>query len=124
MKAPGRHRLLTGWVIAVSPGHYPARAHRGRCSHIPASPGCALAWASHVQCDGARNACVRSTGAAGAPALRHLADHLQAAAPLVILIGMTQPRQCRGVVQYLADQAALQDQAEPDLALRIPDRVG
>ncbi len=39
---------------------------------------------------------------AGAPALRDLADYLQAAAALVVIVGMPQPGQGRGVVQDLA----------------------
>ena len=36
---------------------------------------------------------------------------------------MPQPRQRRGVVHDLADQATLEDQPEPDLALGVPDGV-
>jgi len=36
---------------------------------------------------------------------------------------MPQPGQRRRVVEHLDDQPALQDQAQPDLALGVPDGV-
>src|SRR6185437_7948642 len=62
-------------------------------------------------------------GAAGAPAVRDLAYDLQASTALVVVLGVTQPRYGGGVVEYLDEQAALEDQAQANGALRIPNGV-
>src|ERR1035437_1522955 len=63
-------------------------------------------------------------GPAGAPAVRELADHLKAAAVLVVAAGLAQPRQRARGVQHLADQRLFVDEPERDVAARVLDRVG
>src|SRR4051812_12082672 len=63
-------------------------------------------------------------GAAGAPAVRELADDEEAAAVLVVVLGAAQPGQRRGPVQNLANERALEQQAQLDRAGRVAQRVG
>src|SRR5215813_330515 len=58
------------------------------------------------------------------PALRDLADDLKAAAALVIVGSLPEPGQCRGVIKYLAEKPALQDEPQADFALRVPNGIG
>ena len=55
--------------------------------------------------------------------MRDLAHDLQAAAALVVLIGVPQPWHGGGVVEHLDEQAALEDQAQANGALGIPNGV-
>jgi hypothetical protein len=58
------------------------------------------------------------------PALRDLADNLKAAAALVIIGRLAQPGQGRGVIKYLAEKRAFQDESQADFALRVPNGIG
>ncbi len=49
---------------------------------------------------------------------------MQAAAALVLVVRVPQPGQRGGVVEHLADQPALEDEPEADLALRVTHGVG
>ena len=64
-------------------------------------------------------------GAAGPPAVGELADDQEAAAVLVVVGGVPQAGQGGRVVEDLADQGALQEEAQLDRLVRgVPERVG
>ena len=63
-------------------------------------------------------------GAAGAPAVRDLADDEEPAAVLVVVLGAAQPGQRRGAVQDFANEGALEEQAQLDRAGGVAQRVG
>src|SRR5260221_11009156 len=57
-------------------------------------------------------------------ALGERADNLKPAAALVLIGGLPEPGQRRGVIKYLAEKRAFQDEAQADLALRVPNGIG